>query len=497
MLTKKVFYNMAAGFLDYGLKVAVALATTPIIIQGIGSQGFGIWQMVIRFGEQLAVTDGRSNESLKWLIAERQSEDDPGAKRRLFASALIVWFAFLPLFCLIGFLALWWAPRFVPEAALLGFDLRVAMGLTIIATILATFKSFSASALIGMNLNYKSMGVMALAHMIGGITVVAAVHAGLGLSGVAASQVVTGLFGAIFTLWVAKRHIGWFGLERPRRLEIHRIFRISIWFCLWGVMESALSSDIFILGILCSPQMVTNYAVTSYPIQIITLVIVMTVSAAMPGIGGVISGGDFNRASSLRKETLSYSWLLGTALGSSILFCNSSFVALWVGANRFAGHIETLCIVLLVLQMVFIRIDAAVINLALDIRRKVIFAFISAVITLLLSFLLVPTLKIVGLCIAMFAGRLVLSITYPKIVSNFLGAGSAQTPLRYFRLSVVTVLIFAGTWLAGKHIHMLNWPILILGAASSGFLSLLIAFFVGFGRNQRLVFLSRFRTLFA
>ena len=58
-------------------------------------------------------------------------------------------------------------------------------------------------------------------------------------------------------------------------------------------------------------------------------------------------------------------------MGTSILLWNRSFIGLWVGADRYSGSFPHSLIVIGVIQLVFIRSDANIIDLTLRLSQKV------------------------------------------------------------------------------------------------------------------------------
>jgi Na+-driven multidrug efflux pump len=127
-----------------------------------------------------------------------------------------------------------------------------------------------------------------------------------------------------------------------------------------------LASDLVILGILASAEIVTHYSLSKYiPEALMTLVGVLVFGAA-PGLGGIIGRGDLKKAAQVRNEIMVFTWLVVTAGGSTILLWNESFLRLLVGPEHYVGSLPALLIVIMVVQFVFIRNDSSVIDLTLN-----------------------------------------------------------------------------------------------------------------------------------
>src|SRR5688572_11622238 len=76
-LTHRAYLNAFSSFLDYGVKVAVLSVVTPILVAGLGTSLYGVWQILSRMVTYMQAADGRPTQALKWLIANQQSLDNP------------------------------------------------------------------------------------------------------------------------------------------------------------------------------------------------------------------------------------------------------------------------------------------------------------------------------------------------------------------------------------------------------------------------------------
>src|SRR5918997_242269 len=109
-LTQRAYLNAFAAMLDHVVKGGVMAVVTPILVAGLGSSLYGVWQIVSRLVTYMQAADGRPTQALKWVIAHSQASDDTEAKRRHVGSALGVWLLFLPVMILMSALLVWAAP---------------------------------------------------------------------------------------------------------------------------------------------------------------------------------------------------------------------------------------------------------------------------------------------------------------------------------------------------------------------------------------------------
>jgi len=457
-LTQKAYLNAIAALLDYASDLGVSFIVTPLLIAGLGNTFFGVWQILDRLVDYLSAADGRPTQALKWVIANNQAADDHAVNRRAIGSAVGVWLLFLPMLAVVGAIIVWLSPSITkvsPEAYPL---VRYTCALLAVNFLLAGLATLAESVLRGMNQGYRRMGLMASLHVVGGVLMVGAIYLGLGLVGVAASQlVVTILTGFMFWM-VVKKYISWFGIERPTIAEIRRFLKFSGWFFGWTLVNRILlASDVVILGFITSASTVTVFSVTGFPAQIIVGVVALSVGAITPGLGGIIGQKQYAKAAFVRNEMMIYSWLLVTSIGSTILLWNRSFIYLWVGKEQYAGSYVNLSIVLIAAQLIFIRNDAFIIDLTLNLSRKVILGAIAAVSSVGLAVFLTSFLGMLGLCLGLLGGRLILTVSYPLIINSFLGMSARTQLMSLLRPVIIMGLLFAISSYLSQYILVHNW----------------------------------------
>lgn len=487
-LTRRASLNAFASLLEYGTRLVVGFAVNPILLVGLGSFGFGVWQVLGRIAGYMSAAGGRAPQALKWSIANRQASDDHDEKRRQVGSSLIVASLFLPILLAAGIVIAWFVPGWLDAPPDTVWPIRAAAALLALNLSLMNFLEVPRSVLEGQNLGFKRMGVSALLIVVWGGLTVLAIEAGLGLPGVATAMLLTTLISGVTYLLIVRAFVPWFGTRRPARSEVRAFLQLSGWFLAWRlVMQILRSSDVVVLGIADSAELVSVYALTRYvPESLVTLVSMMVMGVA-PGLGGLIGEGRIEKSAAVRAELMSATWLLGTAAGTGILLLNRSFVGLWVGEAFFAGDLANLLIVLVVFQFVFIRNDANIIDLTLDLKKKVILGVGSGAAAVLLAVIFVAGLDagIVGLCVGFLVGRGVLSVLYPAAVGRVLGLGLGTQLRRSIRPVVATTVLFGLAIVLGRRLDVTGWLPLVGLTALTAPIGGLLAFFGGLGAERR------------
>jgi O-antigen/teichoic acid export membrane protein len=501
-LTKKAYLNALASVLDYAARLLVGFILQPLLVGGLGDYFYGMWQILNRLVGYISPTSGRPAQALKWTLANQQASADYELKRRYVGSTVVIWALFLPLVTVLGGVLAWFAPHWLNTPAEFFWQVRFAAGILVANLAASSLGTLPQSVLSGENLGYKRMGLSVFLVFVGGGLTWLALYLNAGIAGVAAAVLATTLLTGIVFLLIVRTYAPWFGLAWPSFEAARQFLGLSWWFMAWNlIMSLMLGSDVVILGMLNSVESVTSYSLTKYvPETLITIVAIM-VFGIIPGLGGIIGSGNLKKAASLRGELMSLTWLIVTVLGVTVLLWNRAFIGLWVGAERYSGPIPALLIQVVVTQLVLIRNDASIIDVTLRLRRKVLMGALSVTLTLVAAGVMVGycRLGIVGLCLGIIAGRSILSVGYPMMISRFLEVSLSSQLKRVLRPVLVTVLLFA---LASELSSLMSvdtwsglrgWMSLILSGGVTSSLVLLLTFYVGLSSDQRRNILRRVR----
>jgi len=495
-LTQKASLNAVALLLDYFTKIAVGLVVTPILVGGLGRSVFGIWEMLGRLIGYMSVTDGRPTEALRLVIANEQAIDDPASKRRYVGSALAIWVLFLPILVAAGAVLVWLSPTLTKASPESYFSVRVTAAFLVINFLLANLAALPESVLRGTNLGYRRMGLQAGLNVVGAIAVAGAVYLGLGLIGIAGAQVLlSAITGLLFWL-VVRKYVSWFGIAKPSRSEIRSLLGVSVWNSLGSLIAKLhLASDVIILGVIASSSLITTYVLTGYAAQTVIGIITLNLGAASPGMGGLIGQKQYAKTAALRKEIMVMNWLLVTAIGSTILLWNKSFLHLWVGTEYYAGTWVNLLSVLIMAQTVFIRSDAYVIDAALQLRDRVLVSALAGILSIAFCLVLTRFFGILGLCLGILGGRLTQTVCYPFMANALLDRSRGLRLYGLVRPGLAMCLLFASSSYVGQRLLARNWIEWAGCVGASLAVALCFALVAGLSTDSREPLIKRLRLI--
>jgi len=461
-----------------------------------------MWQILNRLIGYINPVSGRPGFALKATLANQQASTDYDQKRRYVGSTLLIWSLFLVPLIGIGGTVSWFVPYWVHAPAAYAWIIRAVAGLLVLNMIVNTLSSIPQVTLQGENLGYKRMGMSVALVLAGGGFTWLALYLKASIVGVAVAVVTSTITTGLFYLWVVKSYTPWFGAARPRPGDVRQMLGLSWWFMGWNLVTTLLlSSDVVVLGLLNSVESVTNYSLTKYVPETLIGVIVIILFGIMPGLGSIIGTGDYKKAIRLRDEINSFIWLAATTLGASILIWNRVFIGLWVGADHYSGSIPNLLVVLAAMQLALIRSDGNIIDLTLRLSQKVFLGLLSVVVSITVAGIMVGYFKmgVVGLCLGIMGGRLIISVGYPILISRFLGVPLSSQLTRLLRPVIVTALLFSiasGLDAFGSITFeqgLMGWIGFLISTAATGILMLLTSFFAGLPSDQRRNLLRRVR----
>jgi O-antigen/teichoic acid export membrane protein len=494
-LTKKASLNAAASTSEQIARTLVGLLVTPFLLSRLGAAMYGVWQVLLRLIGHASPASGRPGEALKWTVAHDQASTDHERKRRAVGNALAVWGLFLPLLLGIGGVVAWFAPGWLDAQAASDTTVRVAAMILVIDAALFSLFYLPQSILQGENLGYKRLGVSILLVLVSKAALLLVAYLEFGIVGMAVATVAGTVLWGVAYVFIARSQVPWFGIARPSRSEVRGFVGLSWWFLLWNlVMQMMQAADVVVLGIVVSPVLVTTYTLARYLPQAITIAVATLIFSIMPGLGRLVGAGDLDRAARIRTETISLVWLMTAVAGTTVLLWEETFLRVWVGARYYPGSVATLMIIVMVMQFALIRTDANIIDLTLNLRRKVMLGLASAVVCVALGWLLLEIgMGLVGLVLGFIVGRLILSFAYPLMIGRLLGV-AAHTQIRgAVRPAVVTVLLFVGAAIASRVIDAASWPALLVGGAVSAAIVAPVAFYGGLPPRMRVVVWRRLR----
>ena len=432
------------------------------------------------------MADTRATQVLKWSIANKRDVANDEELKSDVTTALVVTGLILPLVLIVGGIIVWYAP-YITKADREYFDIiRIACSFLVLSLVIGKVFNLFESVLRGMNLGFKRMGLRAgIVAFSGGLKVLA-ITQGYGLVGLSAIEILTAFITGATFYYIVKKNIGWFGFGATNISKIVSYGKLSGWFMAFtGSKMFLLHSDKILLGYLVGPVFVTQYTITMFTSHALQGFVNAVIMGIIPGIGGLYGRKEFEKVQKARRIIISLNWLLASGLGITILLLNSSFIELWVGQEHYAGSVENLMILFVSIQIIFFQIDSFIINVTLNMKKKVLFSALASAVTIVLAYFLVERYFIIGLCSSILIGRFILTVGYPMILKEKMNDNSSIFLRQKIQPFITSILLFLIAAYASQWVSITSWLYLIMAGFISVLGSGIIFWYVGLGSRER------------
>jgi O-antigen/teichoic acid export membrane protein len=433
------------------------------------------------------MVDTRATQVLKWSLANKRDVALEEELKSDLTTAFVVTAITLPFALIIGSILSWYAPVITQASAEYYSLVRITCGILILGLVINKYFDLFEAVLAGMNMGYKRMGFRAIIVAFGGLLKVLVITNGLGLIGLSVVQIIVSLITGFTFLYIVKKHVPWFAFGKTNLSKVKSFGKLSGWFMAFSTLKMLLlNSDKILLGFIAGPVLVAKYALTMFTSSAVQGSMIAVITGMTPGICTLFGKGEFDKVKKARKSIITLTWLFSATIGTALLFLNKSFIGLWVGIENYAGNIENFFILIIAVQVIFFQLDGLIINATLDMKNKVLLSACASVVTIILSFLLVPHYEIIGICISIFIGRLFYSIGFPVLLKQRMNDQSRLISIRALQPFILMILLFCLATYAGKLITISGWFALLAIGAVVTIVSGLIFWFVGMRPQDRL-----------
>ncbi|HKG05855.1 MAG TPA: oligosaccharide flippase family protein [Pedobacter sp.] len=464
-LKRSTVLNSVSSVLDVLSKLIVGFVLNPFIVASLGATLFGVWQVISQLNSYMATADVQAGASLKFILAKERTTSTEFELKKAVSCALYSNLFFLPLFCIVGALVVWFAP-ILSKVTVEQFPIVRGASALLVSTFVVTQMFFLyESTLHGMNLNYKRIGIRAVIIIMTGIGSAVVLYAGWSIIGLALVQFISAIVIGLSFVWIVKSNIPWFGFVKVEIREIIAFVKVSGWFMLMKFAALFNSSiDMILLGYFAGPKFVAAYAISKYAVTAGSNLITTALSAGTIGLGKFIGERNFEKIVLARKQFLMFQWVLFFVFGTLICMFNRSFIGLWTNKELFSGQLNTLLIVIVALLNVIIQFDGSIINITLNLKRKILFLFLSATVTVVCVSLLVPIYQTTGLLVGMICGNLVIIYGTEKIVASVLISKNLLIDLFLNKKALITVCMLLLVSYFSRDLRLSSWLSLALTA---------------------------------
>jgi O-antigen/teichoic acid export membrane protein len=490
--TERAWLTALNAFLQNGARVLVGLVVTPIVVRLLGSELYGNWLIIVQMAGYLLLADLNPGTGLKLTLATQQHLEDQDTKRRQIGASLVVGLINLPLYLIGGIALIWAAPFLIRDSSGDITPMRCALGLLMLNGYLSNFLGAPGVVLRGMNLDFKAMGLKA-GLLIGiGLLDIAVVKAGLGLPGLAVNRIVSAaLMGGLLCV-VARRALPWFGTSRPKFREVRNLLGLSLWlelYSLAGLLNQ--SSDLILIGWVLGPAAAALFSLTRSLPRMASQPLNMLLGSVNAGLGDLYGRGELEQIREVRLQIHSAAIVLLTVVSCVALALNPAFVHRWVGADKFAGYVVNMLLVLLAAQMTLGRSDMTLLDACLAVRQRMILYVVSGVSSVVFGLIFMQRWGLAGLAGGFVLGQMTITIVSPLLVQRVIGQPARRYWAALAKPLFVAVILCVSAAVVGLNIVELSWLQLGAGGVAIALVGGVVMWRLGLDRARRMQMIQR------
>ncbi|WP_294079545.1 oligosaccharide flippase family protein [Proteiniphilum sp. UBA5384] len=485
-IRQRAYLNSVTAWIDTIVKLIVRFIIDPFIISFLGGFYYGIWQIINQLNSYLATTDLRAATALKWIIAKDRTTKSEYELKQSVSSSLYTNFIFLPLYLITGAIIVYYVPYITKVSSEDFFLVRKTSAIMVLAFIITQIFFLFESVLHGMNLSYKRLGIRSIITILGGVFTFILLSCGFSIDGLAIVNVFIALATGLTFALIVKKIVPWFGFVKVRFNQIMSFAKLSGWFMIDKIVNLLNESiDLILLGYFASAQYVTMYTISRFTIQAVSSIYRSGQGAIVPGITRFLGENKFDKIIYFRKSMIIMNWFVLGIFGSVIILLNRSFIGLWTNQDYFAGSYETFLIVLLALLKSLYSIDDSIITMNLNLKKKIIISAISALMTIIMSIILIPQFHIIGLLISLIIGLLLRMVIFSSIAKDIVNGSNFIPNLFFSRISLFSLFILGISTYLSQYIMVDKWFNLFLYAFFYLLLIVPLYWFMGLNKLNR------------
>lgn len=408
--TQKALYGFisdVAGMIAYTIVTFIA---APIILQLTSESLYGFWITTMSILGYLALTDLGLGVSLTRFIAAYAKKGNSVELNRLINTALFVFCIAGLIFLIIGLsissnIPSWFKiPEKESEIVLSAYTFAIISGsialpLSIFSAIVVGFQQM---AVIHISKNIISI--------LGVIFSIILLYNDVGLVSLPIASIFVVLFSALISFIYATKFFSnlVFNFSYVNMKDLKKLLSFGSYFQLGRIANTvALSSDNIMIAATLGAAKVTPYTFTSkLPIMFSVSLASKLPNAIFPAMSEMFANNEFSKLRDTYKKLTFFAVRLALLGGSLIFIINPIFVKLWVGVDYYGGNLLNFIFVLWAIFDTIYRGTTSIIYASGDLKKWTIATSLEAVLNILISILLIPSLGLVGVALGTLISKL-------------------------------------------------------------------------------------------
>lgn len=482
-----VLLNTLTGWIDKVTSMIVNFIIKPITLSFLGTNMFGVLEMLSKMTEFMASADFRSATTVKWILSVERETTDKRILNKKISAGFFSNVCILPIFLFIGAVIVYLSPLITKVDKEFYLLIRSCSGILVSSFIITQVFFIYEQILQGMNMAYKRIGVRAGISIMGGLLTYYLLYLGLGLLGVVLSQLSVVIITGLSYWFVVRENIGWVKIERVSFRDIFNFIKISLGFMIEKLLSVTIRSiDVLFLGYFLTTTCVSQYAISSYVCISLSGFILMFMSSFITHISPKAFLTEKQELLDSRSQMWFYQLLIYSFFLILILLFNKSFVSLWSSSELFIGKLPNLFIALYVFIRCITDTESSFLCMFMNLKTINKNAIFGIVMLVILSVLLITKLDVMGLLIGLTISQIFVLLLHIRGLKRIIGHNKLNTfkwlNSRFFITVIILIII---SFYLCDIIIVENWISLIFLICLSILLLFLIYYYVALDSSSR------------
>lgn len=465
--------NITANWVGYGLNLVVMFFMSPFVVRTLGDERYGVWSLLISLTGYLGLVELGTRAGLgRYINYYLGKEDTPKLNATISTAMAMFTVVGIILLLVAGVLAIFVGSVFqkipaqaLPEARIVIFCVAANLFLSFLSAafkqLLQAFERFELTNAIDLAvLALRTAGIIAALLTTRSLALMAMIHMAGGLVGVA------------LTYWLARRQFPDLQL-RPRLISRKR-FREILGFSVWAfvgsiAMRLLYTTDTFVIMILLGPKEVTYYTVGGMLLMRSRELVLQCARVFSPQIMQDCAREDWKSLRILFRRGSNLTMAVAIPIMTGLIVFGHEFLALWMGPHRADRGYPVLCILAASQFFALATNIASPIYSGLNrVRLGACFTLLQGVTNLGLTLLFVMLLDmgIEGVAWGTFYPRIVFACLAAYLAMRWIGLGAfLMIRTLVWRWVLATALFFGACWAIRTMLPQGSWSIFLTKTA--------------------------------
>lgn len=491
---QRAMMTWTSGALYTAVTVAVALVTTPLILEALGDDRFGGFRALSDWMGYLLLVDFGLGSALSVALVRANAQGTAQIVAvlrqgmRLLAGVAVVAVA-------LGLALAWRMPALVRGTANLTMEMRIAAAIAALglaALPLSVFRSYLEATQRGYLVN---LALLAQSLTITVLSVLLA-WSGAGMIGQSLATLVgLLLFCGCMVAWT------WPHLKAHTTTVRPPLSRKELWSLSWPLALASvdyrlnLLTDTIIVGRMLGVNEVAALFLTQRVILLGASQVNGLANSSWAALAELRETGQRERFEARLAELARLIVGAGLVIAGTVAALDRDFVSVWVGAHRYGGDLLAAATLFGVVTFGFMLPFSWAIDMAGDTRRRLLPSTIGSLLNLGLSIIFVRVWGVAGVAIGTFFGYLFTDAWYcPRFVCRSYGVRMQTVLSAVGRGAAVGLVWVAAIWLLTRSMPVADgWATLVTRGALLGTAALVYCWLTVLNREERDGWLRRLR----